>query len=331
MKKIPEEYRKYLYLGLTAVLAVWVFCICFVVAYHFRKDTATTETSTDISTVTISSEVSSTETTESTTTTESTSTSAEPTATVTIDGNNATTSGEYSIPSWAAESLSAAESYAEKEATRVAVPSGKAEIVKTYVDAVNKVKNTSDFTMKKGSEMEMTIDSVTGGDYIKNIVQKYIDSASYDPITYNFKNGNDSASGKSPNAEIPPAGAIASLDPEDVKSAAVKDNGNNRFTVTIELGKDTQTLEEKPKVYSSCMEVLDVNSLGLASATKIDTLNVSYSSGKIVATIDSAGRLVSMTHTLNVEKGAGSGKVTLISVTVEMHGTYRQTYSFSYS
>lgn len=342
MKRIPEEYRKYFYLGLSAVIAVWVFCLSFVAVYNIRKDKAPTETTSAVATATVSDEMSSTEAPTIETEAQPSEQPAEPAATVTIDGNNATTSGEYSNPSWVDESLSIKESYSimlseseaaseAKEATRVAVPKSKADIVNAYVTAVNKLKETDDFTMKKGSELNMTIDSVTGGEYVKNIVQKYIDEGSHEPVTYTFTNGNDSASGTSPNAELPPDGAIASLDPADVKSAAVKENGNGVFTVTIELGKDNQTLDKKPPVYSSCIDTLDINSIGLTSAMKVESMNISYSGGKIVATIDAGGKLVSMTHSLNIEKGAGTGKITLISVALEMHGTYKQTYNFSYN
>ena len=337
MNKIPKEYRKFLYLGIVAVLAVWIFCTVLVISYKLERKLPATEPSSDIMTATLPSETETTEDPFSTeTTVESTGeSSTESTETLSIGGNNFTTTGEYSVPSEVSESISVSqseyESVSEKEATRVAVPSGKAEIVQAYVDAVNKLKNTENFTVMRTEEFEASIDSITGGSAVEGIVNKIIENnTDSSPKTFNFVNGNDSATGTSPNAEIAPANSAASLSASDVKSASVQKNDNGGFTVTIELGEDEQTLTQPAKVYSSCMDTLSLSDLGLTSSMTVSTLNLTYSDGKIVAVIDSGGRITAMTHTLNVKKASGSGRITLINVSLEMHGSNREMYRISY-
>ena len=341
MNKIPEEYRKYFYFGLVAVVAVWVFCIAFVISIKAQQSKTTTQPSEDISAATVASSESTGESLSEVLSEATISSAADNTETVSIDGNNIDNGGIDENSAQNDEAVSNSEpvdgstegglSTSEaSEPAKIGIPSTKEEIVKTYVDAVNKLKDTSDFKLTKSNKLNVTIDSVSGGDYVKNIVQKYIDEANVEPQDFSFVNGNDSTSGSSPNVEIAPASKIATLSASDVKNASVTEASNGGFIITIELGKDRQTLNEKPPVYSSCMDVLDMDSLGLTSSMKVNSLDIDYSNGKIVASIDSQGRIIAMNHSMKIQKATGSGKITLISVSLEMHGTNEQTYEIIY-
>ena len=78
------------------------------------------------------------------------------------------------------------------------------------------------------------------------------------------------------------------------------------------------------------MEVINVDSLGLPSSAKISELNITYNNSTIEAEIDKDGRITSMTHTLIVSKADGQGKMLMVPITVELHGSCVSSYSISY-
>lgn len=261
-----------------------------------------------------------------------------------MDGNNVTTQPNVGKPDWQIAEEESIE--ASKEASRKAeeakttkksnVPVGKKEIVAAYVSAANKAKNTGSFKVVKSINLGILLDDIQMGsgtslDLAKSMVDKYIQGNAGEEVnTYNFSNGIDTASGKTPNQVIPPVDAPVTLDHKLVTSAKATEGANGSYKIRLTLGKQTQTISTPAPGYSASMNIIDINSIGLSSSITVTEMTIVYDSGVIEATIDKNGRLVEMTHSYQVPEGTGSGKLTLIPGTLKMHGDFISTYNFSY-
>ncbi len=316
-----------------AVAAIWVFCISLFVA--LKRVDRTPETTAAFGTTpaaTVSSQPSQTAATTK-------SGSNEPK--YTIGGNRLSTNVSVGDPDWyIAESQSKKASEAASVAAQVRdssiakaekkVPSSKKDVIDAYVKAVNKLKNTKNFSLSKEDTLNVQIDDITGGQLVENLADSLIkNNTKTAPETYTFSNGIDSASGKSPNAVIAPLNASASLKKSAVTSAKATSTGGGAYTLKIVLGEEVQTLNLPAEGYATTMEVINVDSLGLPSNAKISTLDVTYNNSVIEASIDKEGRITSMKHELNVTHASGQGRY-ILPVTVTLHGDYTSSYSVSY-
>lgn len=320
---------KFLQLGALAVAAIWVSCISFLLASGKLKKQETTSPQQSISI---------TETTAESSTSESTATQPK----ITMDGNQVATNVSVSTPQWvidesnskqASEAASVAQSQREssKEAAKDSVPKTKQEVIAAYVEAVNKLKNTSAFTMVKSDLLSVEIDDITGGSTIQNMASSMIESnTKTEPVTYVFSGGMDASTGKSPTAAIAPLGENAALDRSVVTDASAKQNSSGGYSLTIRLGEAVQTLDSPAEGYSTSMEVINVDSLGLPSSATITSLNITYNNSVIEAQTDKNGRITSMKHTLIVSQADGEGKMMMVPITVSLHGSYVSTYTINY-
>lgn len=329
--------KKIIQLLISVILGVWVFCLVFIISYktEISKKAQNTTTAPLLNY------------TEATTNPAPTTSEEYSVPTVTIDGNNITAAANVGKPQWlideeeskkAAQESKKAEEESKKASleakntttTKSYVPSGKQEIVNAYISAVNKLKNTETFTLIKANSMTYTIDDITGGNTIKQVAEKVVEQNNPNgTTTYTFKNGLDDATGYSPNQIIAPKDISASLSTDYVKSASAEEGKNGTYTVKIQLGKQVQTLDTPAAGYSTVMDVIDMNSLGLTSSMTITSLNIVYDNSYIEAKIDKNGNLLSMTHYTESE-GSGEGKLTVIPASMKMHGNYTAQYTISY-
>lgn len=209
------------------------------------------------------------------------------------------------------------------------IPQSKDTVIKTYVDAVNKLKATPNFTLEKTETLNVQIDEMNPSS-MRSLANKIIAGNTKDaPTTYRFVNGSDSASGKSANYVIAPAGKNCALDPTLVTSATATPSADGGCMLKINLGSETQTATELPKKYSGCMDVLTVDSMGLPSAAKIDEMAVYYNYSSITAMLDAQGRLIEMEHRLVVTDATARGSY-VMSVTSRMHGDAAALYKITY-
>lgn len=321
--------KNMLQIGALAVAAIWVFCISFIIASgRVKKQQNTNQTL--LPALTASSSLSSPE-----------SESSANVSKITMNGNQVSTNVSVSDPAWvveeskskqASEAASVAEEIknSSKEALKDAVPKSKKEVIAAYNEAVNKLKNTSSFTLVKEDLLTVDIDSISGGSSVQNIASSLIkNNTQTAPVTYNFSNGLDASSGKSPSAVIAPLGSDASLSAGIVTSAEASEKSGGGYSLTIKLGKAVQTLSSPAEGYSTSMEVINTDSLGLPSSAKITSLNITYDNSTIEAEIDKDGRITSMKHTLVVSEADGEGKM-LVPITVTLHGNYVSNYKITY-
>lgn len=324
--------KKLIELITLAVVAVWVFCIVLIISYKAVVSKAPEETApiTTYNYLTMAP-----------------ATTTEPPSTlpmVTIDGNNITAAPDIDKPQWlideeeskkAAEESKKAEEESKKAqlttTTKPYVPEGKKEIISAYISAVNKLKSSKNFTLTKDDSLNAEIDEITGGDAIKQVADKLMTSnTNKGKVTYTFKDGMDYETGKSPSQVIAPLGVVAALDESCVKSAVATPGMNGSYTVRIELNRQVQTLNTPAPGYSTSMEVVDINTLGLTSTMTVTTLNITYDESYIEAKIDKNGNLTSMKHYLKAVETVGEGKFAIIPASLRMHGEFTSLYVVVY-
>ncbi len=331
--------KKLLQIAGLVVAAVWVFCISLFIAFR-RVDRPPAQTAAFGTTPAFSSSpsFSSASSAPSIPTTESSGNATR----YTIDGNQVSASVSVGDPDWyIAESQSKKASEAASIAAQLRdssiakaekdVPDSKGEIISAYVNAVNKLKKTNNFTLRKEETLNVEIDEITGGSAVENIASSLIsNNTKTAPETYSFSNGLDSASGKTPDAVIAPLNCPASLSKSNVTSAKATSTGGGAYTLKMVLGEAVQTLYGPAEGYATSMEVINVDSLGLTSSMKITSLDIYYNNSVIEASIDKEGRITSMKHELIVSRAEGEGKYLVMPVSVQLHGDCVSSYSISY-
>ncbi len=209
------------------------------------------------------------------------------------------------------------------------VPSSKGAVIAAYLNAVNTLKNTADFSLVKTETLNVVVDDITPSS-IRSMADKIIQSnRKTSPENYRFSGGTDARSGLSPNNVIAPIGRQAALNEGDVQSATATPTAGGGYSMHLVFGTDVQTLDTPARTYSGAMQTVNKDTMGLPSAAKVDSFTVNYGGATIDATVDSSGRLVNMTHHVTVASSEGHGSL-VMSVTTKMHGDHTATYDISY-
>jgi len=315
--------KKFLQLAGIAVACVWVFCFTFAVAYTVRSRSVQNlpvDQKTPITTgvVNIPSTTGPSTTLPSTTPTVPDIFTAPPTTAPSNAGsttNISTTNNPTTEPS------------TEKSK----VPKGKNNIINAYINAVNQLKNTQNFSMQKNDTLDVRITDVqmAGGNALKNAVMDFANGlvAPPPPESYTFIGGYDAATGETPNSTIAPLNTAAQVNPDAVTDATAAPTVDGGYIVNLTLQPETQTMHAAAPNLSTMVEVIDTASL-LPSGATMTELSINYLPSTIKATFDSQNRIVSMEHKLT-SQGGGSGKM-IVSVKMTMEGTYTSNYTITY-
>ncbi|MDD6021778.1 MAG: hypothetical protein ACI4GA_04000 [Acutalibacteraceae bacterium] len=210
------------------------------------------------------------------------------------------------------------------------LPSSYADIAKALVNAVNATKATQNFTAEKKEKLTINIDSVTGG--LKSLADSIISKSTDRPDTVcTFSNGVDSAgSGKTPNSLIAPINKMASLSADAIKDAKVTPGTNGAYTIEVELKSETQTLNQSAKNHAGIFETLDISSFGLPSNVSLTEASIDYSGARVTANINKNGKLDSIAYVLPITQGSASGKMSVVPVSISMHGQYDCSVTCTY-
>ncbi len=326
------EQKKLIQIAVISLIGIWTLCLSTVASVTVGRKMLEQHTTT---TLPITQYI---ETTTQITTTEAPSTTRLP-----VGGNIVTSEAVVDDPEWLVEEeeskkVSAVIEEVNKNNTTTKqseadskVPKGKSEIIRTYVDAVNKLKNSSDFSLYKDDKLDVSIDKITGGDLVQGFANNLIAQNQKVPITYNFVGGTDAATGLTPNQAIAPLNVSASVDESAVTSATAKAANDGGFTISLTLTSEDQTMTSPALNHATMVEVVDVAPLIPAGAT-VNYFNMTYTNTKIDAVFDKEGRIVSMKHYLNVDKAEGTARFNLLPGTIELalHGEFTSNYTFSY-
>ncbi len=217
--------------------------------------------------------------------------------------------------------------YKEIIARAFSTPETKENIVSAYINGVNALKNTKNFTMNKNDTLNITIDEITGGSMVQSFLNTLIPSPS--PESYTFVGGVDSATNATPNSTIAPLNKAAKVDVNAVTSAVAQQNPDGGYTIQLVIQPEVQTLSSPAPNLSTMVQVYDANTL-LPAGFTIQEMTVNYAPTTITAVFDSLNRIVSMQHIL-VSQGGGSGNILGITATTTMHGDYTSAYTISYN
>lgn len=209
------------------------------------------------------------------------------------------------------------------------VPEGKTAIIKAYVDGVNKLKASTDFSLYKDDKLNLTIDKMPAESIAKTMAESLMKQVQKEPITYNFTGGIDSATGKTPNAAIAPLNMSASVEESAVTSAVATETGDGGYKITLLMAPELQTYTTPAKNHYTMVEVVDITPY-IPSGLTVNTLDMSYTDTKIEATFDKDGKILSMVHFLKVDEAVSNVSFLGFPVEVIVHGDFTSNYTFSY-
>lgn len=209
------------------------------------------------------------------------------------------------------------------------VNGSKAQIVSFYNQYANELRNYSDkVTVQKTDGTVTVINSISGGALVKNLAKDMLPNDYTAKPTMTFVNGK---SGDTSLARHLPRGKqskMSVLQPEGVASATCVPSGGG-WKVTIALKPESvDQLSGVPKYTAQCMDTLSLTDDALKPFT-LQSANVTYSNCKIVAEMDSLGRITK----LDVSTPAtitGKLKYGLIGIDADITGNYNGNYILTY-
>lgn len=321
--------RKLLQIAGIVVASVWVFCITFAIAYTVRSK------SSGQITVNQDTQIITGEIIPSSTAAIIQQSTVSPFFTVASTQALSTTS--FSSDFVAQQSTTqltpvSPEASTTSSAAVVTVPTEKNDIINAYINGINALKNTQNFSMNKNDTLNVTITDVqmSGGNALKNAVMDFANGlvAPPEPESYTFIGGQDAATGATPNSTIAPLNVAAQINPDAVTEATSAPTLDGGYTVSLIVQAETQTMTSPAPNLSTMVEVIDPSTL-LPDGATMTELDISYAPSTVKATFDSQNRIVAIEHTLT-SKGSGSGKM-IISVKMTMEGTYTSNYTISYN
>lgn len=222
--------------------------------------------------------------------------------------------------------------YKSETEKQLSVPSGNKEIGEALVSAVNSTKSMKGFTATATEKADFVIDSVTGGNAVKNVVEGLINKMGNKPETvYSFSNGVDNnGSAETPTSVIAPSGKSAYINEAAIKSASAQPNAGGGYDIVLVLNDETQTKNQHASNHDGLFDTLDMDSLSLPSGFKASQLNFSYTNAEIRASVNSDGRLDSISYSLPISQGTVEGSMLGATVAVALHGVYSSSVTMTY-
>lgn len=308
--------KKFFQIASITVVSVWVFCITFAVAYTLRSRSIN-KVQTDPAMIVTNAPITAPPTT---------APIVQPVATTTpVTQPTASIQPSAVMPTQVATTT-------QSSVPQANCPRDKGEIVNAYINGVNLLKNTPNFSLQKNDTLNVNITDVqmNGGEALRGAVMDVANNIIKppEPESYTFIGGSDAATGTTPSAVIAPLNTAAKVDIGAVTDAQAQPNADGGYTVMLVIQAETQTMHSPAPNLSTMVEVIDVGSLLPNGATLTD-VNINYEPSTIVAIFDNQNRIVSIEHKLT-SKGYGSGKM-VISVKMEMQGTYTSNYTVTYN
>lgn len=323
------EQKKLIQIIIIFVVALWAFCASLLISTTIAKKAGKNSTTTQPY---IHSTASPTKPT--TTLPESTQpTSEEPTINITI-GNNVISTNVSNLedPDWKVSYDASVSASKEHEEINKNVPVGKDNIVKAYVDGVNKLKNTENFTMATAGTLDIDFDRITGGSVAENAADSAIAQNAPETRTYYFKKGYDAETGETPVTVVPPSGSFAKLKSDAVRQATAVPTGDGGYKIVITLKDETQTLTQEATGHASSIEAVDLKSY-MPSGVTLSELSLTYSGATVEVIFDKDKRITSMSYKLPIENGYGKGTYSLlgkINIDFELHGEQTRSCIITY-
>ena len=321
--------KKIIQLAVITVVGVWIFCMSTLISVTMGKRMLAAQTTAPVATVpTVPS------------TTAPTTTEAPSTTRLPVGGNIVMADVSVEDPEWYVEeqeSIKVSQIIVEVNKNNTTqkttkpksnVPSGKSSIIKTYVNGINKLKSTTDFSLYKDDKLNLTIDKMPAETIAKSMAESLMKQVQKKPVSYNFVGGIDSGTGLTPNQAIAPLNVAAAVEESAVTSAVATATDDGGYKITLIMAPELQTYTTPAKNHSTMVEVVDIAPY-IPKGLTVKTLDMSYTDTKIEAVFDKEGKITSMVHYLKVEKAVANVNF-IIDVEVIVHGDFTSNYTFSY-
>lgn len=310
------EFKKLVKILSVTAVAVWLFCLSFLVSYQVaekRSNTTTTLPPIVTNTPVPGVDNNSTQPSQNTTL---------PSADV-----NATVPTQPTQPTQQNEQPTEASTQAPSSGIKV--PETKTEAIAAYVNGVNALKAATDFTCLRASKLNVSIDKISGGSVVEKAAQMVIDQNQIPPTTYTFVGGVDSASGATPMSILPPPNKQCVISEDYVTSATCTPTADGGYTMTLLLKDEAHIHPGKADNLENIVEVVDTSALIPAQAT-VHYIEIYYSGVYVTANFDNQGRMTYTKNYMEVQQMRGSGSMLGFTMTVEGHGDFYGEYTITY-
>ena len=321
------EQKKLIQIIIIFVVALWAFCASLLISTSVKKAGKNSTTTQPYLNSTTAPVLSSTapQTTEPT--------ASQPSVNITI-GNNVVSSsvGNIEDPDWKVSYDASVSASKEHEEINKNVPVGKDNIVKAYVDGVNKLKNTENFTMAASGSLDIDFDRITGGSIAENAAESAIAENAPPTRTYVFNKGYDAETGETPVTVVPPSGSFAKLKSDAVKQATAVPTGDGGYKIVITLKDETQTLTQSATGHAGSIEAVDFKKY-MPDGVTLNEMSMTYSGATVEVIFDKDKRITSMSYKLPITNGYGKGTyklLTTINVELEFHGEQSRSCIITY-
>lgn len=214
----------------------------------------------------------------------------------------------------------AAEEIKEEEPGKDPLDFSKAEIIEFYNKAITESR-TGKVKVTNTENVSITINSITGGNLVKNIANGIVESyAKPTTATKNFVNG------KCDSETLGYFSACSNIDADGVAKAEIKKSGNG-YEVTITVVPEKSQLGTEPKYNAQCSRPLDIGAVDL-KGIKVTKADFNYSGTVLKAVIDENGKVISTNVTMPLAV-VGEGSLG-IKVSVDASGVYTNNSVYAY-
>ena len=310
------EFKKLVRILSVTAVGVWLFCLSFLVAYQVTEKQAQKYTTTMPPIVT------NTPIDNNSVTNPTLSTLPNLNVDVSVptpDMNQPTQQGQQPTEAPTQQQASSG----------VKVPASKAEAIAAYVNGINTLKQTQNFTCLRTSMLNVSIDKISGGSVVEKAANMVIEQNQIPPTTYTFVGGVDAASGATPNSILPPPNKQCIVNEDYVTSATCTPTADGGYTMTLLLKDEAHIHPGKADNLENIVEVVDTSALIPSQAT-VHYIEIYYSGVYVTANFDAQGRMTYTKNYMEVQQMRGSGSMLGFTMTVEGHGDFYGEYAITY-
>lgn len=309
------DFKKLVRILSVAAMALWLFCLSFLVAQQVARK-AVNDTTTTLPPI-----VTNTPIINDNPVLQPTEQNTQPTQSPSVDVNvTAQTQPTQQIDQTTAPTVTP---------QGPAIPSTTAEIVAAYVNGINTLKATPNFTCLRTSKLNVNIDKISGGSIVEKAANMVIEQNQIPPTTYTFVGGVDAATGVTPMGILPPPNKQSIINENFVKSATATPTADGGYTLRIDLNDEAHIYPGQADNLVNIVEVVDTTALIPAQATT-HYIEIYYSGVYVTANFDSQGRMTYTKNYMEVKEMRGSGSMMGFTMTVEGHGDFYGEYSITY-
>ena len=311
--EITIDFKKLVKVLSVIAIGIWLFCLSFLVAQQVARKTMndTTTLPTIVTNTPINSDI------------PTQPTDFNPALTIPNADVNATVPTQ---PTQQGQQPTEAPTQAPQASN---IPSTTAEIVAAYVNGINTLKQTPNFTCLRVSKLNVIISKISGGEIVEKAANMVIEQNQIPPTTYTFVGGVDAATGVTPMGILPPPNKQSIINESFVKSATATPTADGGYTLRIDLNDEAHIYPGQADNLVNIVEVVDTSALIPAQATT-HYVEIYYSGVYVTANFDAQGRMTYTKNYMEVKQMRGSGSMLGFTMTVEGGGDFYGEYTITY-